>query len=112
MDMKTDSNRPTDMSDNEASTAEQDREGDGPMRQEYDTYILNELSDVIEDRDAEFTLRDLTSGIYKYKEIFVNAMVSKDPDKYPDLLWIRLGKGQLQPGPWSINIRERLDIKI
>ncbi len=80
------------------------------MRQEYDTYILNELSDVIQDREAQFTLRDLTPGIYKYKEILVKAMVSKDPDKYADLLWMRLGKGQLQPEPWSINISERLDM--
>lgn len=80
------------------------------MRQEYDTYILNEISDVIEDRDAEFTLRDLTPGIYKYKEILVKAMASRDVDKYPDLLWIRLGKGQLQPEPWSIKITERLDM--
>ena len=80
------------------------------MRQEYDTYILYELSDVVEDRDAEFILRDLTPGIYKYKEIRVKAMVSKDSDKYADLLWIRLGKGQLQPEPWSVRITETLDM--
>ena len=80
------------------------------MRQEYDTYILYELSDVVEDRDAELILRDLTPGIYKYKEIRVKAMVSKDSSKYPDLLWIRLGKGQLQPEPWSVKVTERLDM--
>lgn len=82
------------------------------MRQEYDTYILDELSDVIEDSDSEFTIRDLTPGIYKYKEIFVKAVVSKDPDRYPDILWIRLGKGQLQAQPWSIKIKEKLDMKL
>ncbi len=80
------------------------------MRQEYDTYIMNELSDVTEDCAGEFTLRDLTPGIYKYKEILVKAMVSKDPNKYQDLLWIRLGKGQQQPEPWSIKVTERLDM--
>ena len=78
------------------------------MQQEYDTFFLNELSDIIEDADTELTIRDLTPGIYKYKEIFVKAAVSKDPDKYPDKLWIRLGKGQLQSQPWSIKIKERL----
>ncbi len=80
------------------------------MRQEYDTYILNEISDVIDDREAEFTLRDLTPGIYKYKQIRVKAMVSKDSEKHPDLLWIRLGKGQLQPEPWSIQITQKLEM--
>jgi len=74
------------------------------MRQEYDTYILKELSEVVEDRETEFTLRDLTPGIYKYKQIIAHAIVSRDPDKYPDILWIRLGKGQLQARPWSIKI--------
>ena len=78
------------------------------MRQEYDTFILNELSDIVEDKNAEFTLRDLTPGIYKYKEIFVKAVISRDSTKYPDKLWIRLGKGQLQDQPWSVKITKRL----
>ena len=85
-------------------------EGDPVMRKEYDTFVLKELSDVLEDEETELTLRDLSPGIYKYKQIFVRAVVSKDPNKYPDILWVRLGKGQLLPDPWSVKIIERVSM--
>lgn len=79
------------------------------MRKEYDTFILKELPDVVDDEESEFTIRDLTSGTHKYKQISVRAMLSRDADKYPDTLWVRLGKGQLLPSPWSIKITKKLD---
>jgi hypothetical protein len=75
-------------------------------RQEYDTYVLTDLSLVPEDKETEMILRDLTPSDrrYKYRSFFASAMVSRDDSKYPDKLWVRLGRGQLQEKPWSVKI--------
>ena len=75
-------------------------------RKEYDTYILSDPALVPEDQEIELIVRDLTPADrkYKYRGFFAAAMVSKDESKYPDLLWIRLGRGQLQEKPWSVKI--------
>jgi len=75
-------------------------------RKEYDTYVLTDLSLVPEDKETEMILRDLTPSDrrYKYRSFFASAMVSRDDSKYPDKLWVRLGRGQLQEKPWSVKI--------
>lgn len=75
-------------------------------RKEYDTFILKELHLVPEDQEAEMIVRDLTpvDRRYKYRSFYALAKVSKSESKYPDRLWIRLGRGQLQEKPWSIQI--------
>ena len=75
-------------------------------RKEYDTYVLTDPALVPEDKEIEMILRELTPADrrYKYRGFFVSAMVSRDEDKYPDKLWIRLGRGQLQEKPWSVEI--------
>jgi phenyl-phosphate phosphatase/carboxylase subunit gamma len=75
-------------------------------RKEYDTFILTDLALVTEDRETEMILRELTPADrrYKYRSFFASAMVSRDGEKYPDKLWVRLGKGQLQEKPWSVKI--------
>jgi hypothetical protein len=75
-------------------------------RKEYDTYVLTDLSVVPEDKEMEMILRDLTPSDrrYKYRSFFASAMVSRDESKYPDKLWVRLGRGQLQEMPWSVKI--------
>jgi len=75
-------------------------------RQEYDTYVLTDLSLVPEDKETEMILRDLTPSDrrYKYRSFFASALVSRDESKYPDKLWVRLGRGQLQEKPWSVKI--------
>jgi hypothetical protein len=75
-------------------------------RKEYDTYVLTDLALVPEDKEMEMILRDLTPSDrrYKYRSFFVSAVVSKDDKKYPDKLWVRLGRGQLQEEPWSVKI--------
>ena len=75
-------------------------------RQEYDTYVLTDLALVPEDKEMEMILRDLTptDRRYKYRSFFASAMVSRDDSKYPDKLWVRLGRGQLQEKPWSVKI--------
>jgi phenyl-phosphate phosphatase/carboxylase subunit gamma len=75
-------------------------------RKEYDTFVLSELSLVPEDKEMEMILRDLTPSDrrYKYRSFFASAVVSRDETKYPDKLWVRLGRGQLQEKPWSVKI--------
>jgi hypothetical protein len=75
-------------------------------RKEYDTYILTDLPSLPEDKEMEMILRDLTPSDrrYKYRSFFVSAMVSRDEGKYPDKLWVRLGRGQLQERAWSVKI--------
>ena len=79
------------------------------MRKEYDIFILKELSDIVEDEAGEFTVRDLTPGTHKYKQMSVRAVLSHDADKYPDTLWVRLGKGQLLSDPWSIRVIKKVN---
>jgi hypothetical protein len=80
-------------------------------KKEYDTFILTELSQVPEDQEMEMIVRDLTPADrrYKYRSTFAMAMVSKSESKYSDLLWIRLGKGQLQEKPWSVKILKEVN---
>ena len=78
---------------------------------EYDTFILKDLASVPEEQEMELIVRDLTPGDrrYKYRSAYVTALVSKSEGKYPDRLWIRLGKGQLQEKPWSIKILKEVN---
>lgn len=80
-------------------------------RKEYDTYVLTDPALVSDDKEMEMILRDLTPSDrrYKYRSFFVSAMVSRDEAKYPDKLWIRLGRGQLQEKPWSVKIVNEVD---
>jgi len=75
-------------------------------RKEYDTYVLTDLDLVPEDKETEIILRDLTPSDrrYKYRSFFASALVSRDGSKYPDKLWVRLGRGQLQENPWSVKV--------
>lgn len=78
---------------------------------EYDTFVLTDLSSVPEDKETELILRELTpkDRHYKYRGFFAMALISKSEAKYPDRLWVRLGRGQLQEKPWSIKIIKEID---
>jgi phenylphosphate carboxylase gamma subunit len=75
-------------------------------RKEYDTFVLTDLQLLPEDKEVEIIVRDLTpeDRRYKYRSAYVSAMLSKSESTYPDRLWIRLGRGQLQEKPWSIKV--------
>lgn len=78
---------------------------------EYDTFVLTDPALVPEEQEMELIVRDLTprDRRYKYRSTYVTALVSKSELKYPDRLWIRLGRGQLQEKPWSIKILKELN---
>ncbi len=80
-------------------------------RKEYDTFILTDPGSVPEDLETELIVRDLTpkDRRYKYRSFYALALLSKSETKYPDQLWIRLGRGQLQEKPWSIKIIKEID---
>ena len=80
-------------------------------RQEYDTFVLTDPALMPEEQEMELIVRDLTPADkrYKYRSFFAKAQVSKSESKHPDVLWIRLGRGQLQEKPWSIKILEEIN---
>jgi phenylphosphate carboxylase gamma subunit len=80
-------------------------------RKEYDTFILIDPAMVPEEKEMELIVRDLTPADrrYKYRSAYVTALVSKSESKYPDRLWIRLGRGQLQEKPWSVKVLKELN---
>jgi phenylphosphate carboxylase gamma subunit len=80
-------------------------------RKEYDTFILTDPGSVPEDLEMELIVRELTpkDRRYKYRSFYATVQVSRSEAKYPDRLWIRLGRGQLQEKPWSIRIIKELN---
>lgn len=80
-------------------------------RKEFDTFILEDPETFIEDQEVELIVRDLTpeDRKRKYCSFFAKAKVSKSSSTYPDLLWIRLGRGQLLEDPWSVEILSKVN---
>jgi hypothetical protein len=78
---------------------------------EYDTFILSDPGLISEDQEMELIMRELTpkDRRYKYRSFYATVLVSRSEAKYPDRLWIRLGRGQLQEKPWSIKILKELN---
>ena len=69
----------------------------------YDIFV-NSLAELPEGTELEFQVRDLTPGIYKYTQKWVKALVSPDPNAYPEKLLIRFGRGQEHNQPYSIQV--------
>ena len=80
-------------------------------RKEFDTFILTDPGTVPEDNEMELILRELTpkDRRYKYRSFYAMALVSRSEAKYPDRLWIRLGRGQPQEKPWSVKILKEIN---
>lgn len=80
-------------------------------RKEYDTFLLQDPSTFPDDREAEIIVRDLNPADRrdKYRSFFAKARISKSPDVYPDVLRLRLGRGQLLPYSWSVKILEEVN---
>jgi hypothetical protein len=80
-------------------------------RKEFDTFILTDPGSVPEDTEMELILRELTpkDRRHKYRSFYVMALISKSETKYPDRLWVRLGRGQLQEKPWSVKIVKEIN---
>jgi hypothetical protein len=79
------------------------------MSQEYDTFV-DSLSELPQGQECRLTIRDLTPGRYKYRALYVRALVSSAAEQLPDggTLWLRFPLGELHPQPWKIKIIEEL----
>ncbi len=80
------------------------------MMAEWDTYINVNFKDMPEETEQVAIIRDLTQGKYKYRSTFAKIIVSKDPEKYSEKVWIRLGRGQLVTTPCSMKILEFVNV--
>lgn len=76
----------------------------------YDTFISGQVNDLKEDAEMVNVIRDLTPGKRKYRSMYAKIKLSKDPKKYPETVWIRLGRGQLIENPYSMEIIEFVDV--
>ncbi len=76
----------------------------------WDTYIQKNFEALTEDEEWVAVIRDLTPGKGKYRSAHARIRISKDPVKYPETLWIRLGRGQLIDSPCSMQILEFVDV--
>lgn len=76
---------------------------------EYDSFFDTELTEVTQDTEGEMVVRDLTPGRAKYRCEYVTAKISSDPDRYPDRLWPRLGRGQWVGQPWSVQMSAKVE---
>jgi hypothetical protein len=76
----------------------------------WDTYIQKDFGALTEDEEWVAVIRDLTPGKGKYRSTHARIKVSKDPKKYPEMLWVRLGRGQLIETPCSMQILECVDV--
>jgi hypothetical protein len=75
-------------------------------RKEYDTFVLEDPATFPEEQEVEIVVRELTpiDRRYKYRSFYAKAVVSKSESTYPDLLRVRLGRGQLLDTAWSIKL--------
>jgi len=80
-------------------------------KKEYDTFVLVDPATVPEDQEMEMILRDLNpeDNRQKYRSFFAKVKVSRSDSKYPDLLQVRLGRGQLQEKRWSVQVLQVVD---
>ncbi len=77
------------------------------MKKEYDTFV-DSLASLREGQEIRLNVRDLTPGRAKYAPKLVRAVLSSQSLPQADTLWIRFDRGQLHPGPWSIQVLEVL----
>lgn len=80
-------------------------------REVYDTIILDDSLDNLlgeQDKEITFTVRLLAPEDRRTKYCFrtVNARISRESEKYKDILFVRSQRGLLFPNSWSIEVME------
>lgn len=76
----------------------------------WDTFIDRDFAQLEEDKEGVRVIRDLTPGRGKYRSAYARVKLSKNPAKYPETLWVRLGRGQLIESPCSMEILEFINV--
>ena len=72
--------------------------------------FVNNLNELPEGQDLTLSIRTLNPGIHKYAYARVRCRVSPAPERYPDALQIRFGRGQLHPQRYSVEVLEEVPI--
>lgn len=70
--------------------------------------FVDDVGDLTKSEETELTIRTLNPGRSKYTYIRARAKVSPDLEKYPDRLQVRLGRGQLSPAAFSVEVVEEV----
>jgi hypothetical protein len=76
----------------------------------YDTFIVDNISELKEDQELVTVLRDLAAGKKKYKSAYGKIKISMDPHRYPDSLFIRSGQGKRMETAYSMEIIEWINL--
>ena len=76
----------------------------------WDTFIDIDFKNMPEDEEHVTVIRDLTPGKLKYRSTYARVRFSKNPEKYPEKLQVRLGRGQLVESPCSMEILEFVNV--
>ena len=75
---------------------------------QWEVFVMDP-AELPEGKELELSVRTLNPGHQKYTYQRVKAEVSKTLDQFPDQLQVRLGRGQLSPGRFSIRIIEKVE---
>ncbi|MFC1868244.1 phenylphosphate carboxylase subunit gamma [Thermodesulfobacteriota bacterium] len=74
---------------------------------EYLTFV-NNMDELLEVKEVNLVIKDLTPGIRKYEARYVSARVTNFLGANNDKLWVRFEKGLLHPEPLGIKIVKEL----
>jgi len=76
-------------------------------KKEYDTFCDDPTT--LGEGKVVIAIRELTpdNPRKKYLTRYVEAVISKEPEKMPDadILWLRWQRGRLHPKPWAIKVQ-------
>jgi len=77
-------------------------------KKEYDTFCDN--PERLSEGEVTIAIRELNTEDRrkKYLTRYVKAIISPNPNKFPNILYLRWHRGRLHPKPWGIKIIEEL----
>jgi len=78
-------------------------------RKEYDAFV-DAPESIPEGKEFDIAIRELTPGDrrFKYRTRYVRAVISHNPGKDENLLWLRYNRGNLHEKPFGIKIIKEL----
>jgi phenylphosphate carboxylase gamma subunit len=74
---------------------------------QWEVFVMD-MSELAEGRNLELSIRTLNPGHHKYTYKHVRCQVSANPEKLPDRLQVRMGRGQLNAAKFSIQVIEEI----
>jgi len=74
---------------------------------QWEVFVMD-MAELAEGTDLELSIRTLNPGMHKYTYKHVKCQVSSNPEKLPDRLQVRMGRGQLSQARFSIKVIEEI----